>query len=101
MPQLTRITFQSAEVRYFRWPYQAKVMKMFEMVSRTMVRMFFRSRFACNVLLVRRGIMGSGYNLSYRIVWSYDSATVVVAYPSAAQPDSKRSVQPCELLPNP
>src|SRR5580704_5456953 len=38
IPQLTRMTFQSAEVRYFKWPYQAKVMKMFEMVSRTIVR---------------------------------------------------------------
>jgi hypothetical protein len=38
IPQLTRITFQSAEVRYFKWPYQANVMKIFEMVRRTIVR---------------------------------------------------------------
>src|ERR1041384_5684997 len=38
MPQLARITFQSASLRYLRWPYQAKVMKTLEMVSRTMVR---------------------------------------------------------------
>jgi hypothetical protein len=39
MPQLARMTFQSASLRYFRWPYQAKVMKIFEMVSRRIVRM--------------------------------------------------------------
>src|ERR1700680_4527993 len=38
MPQLARMTFQSASLRYFRWPYQAKVMKIFEMVSRRIVR---------------------------------------------------------------
>src|ERR1700730_5624579 len=38
MPQLARMTFQSASLRYFRWPYQAKVMKIFEMVSRRTVR---------------------------------------------------------------
>src|SRR5579863_6652546 len=38
MPQLARITFQSASLRYFRWPYQAKVMKIFEIVSNRMVR---------------------------------------------------------------
>src|ERR1700686_4015590 len=38
MLQLARMTFQSASLRYFRWPYQAKVMKMFEMVSRRIVR---------------------------------------------------------------
>src|ERR1700688_3812911 len=38
MPQLARMTFQSASLRYFRWPYQAKVIKIFEMVSRRIVR---------------------------------------------------------------
>jgi hypothetical protein len=38
MPQLARMTFQSVSLRYFRWPYQAKVMKIFEMVSRRIVR---------------------------------------------------------------
>src|SRR5438034_8570661 len=38
IPQLARITFQRPSLRYFKWPYQAKVMKMFEMVSKTMVR---------------------------------------------------------------
>src|SRR5579864_3186322 len=37
MPQLARITFQSASLRYLRWPYQAKVIKIFETVSRTIV----------------------------------------------------------------
>src|SRR5260221_8076237 len=32
------MTFQSASLRYLRWPYQAKVMKMFEIVSNRMVR---------------------------------------------------------------
>src|ERR1700681_2848895 len=41
MPQLARITFHSASLRYFRWPYQAKVMKIFEIVSKRMVRMGF------------------------------------------------------------
>src|SRR5580704_9615953 len=39
MPQLTRMTFQSASWRYFKWPYQAKVMKMLEKVRRTIVHM--------------------------------------------------------------
>jgi hypothetical protein len=38
MPQLARMTFQSASLRYFSWPYHAKVMKIFEMVSRRIVR---------------------------------------------------------------
>src|SRR4029077_4573437 len=37
MPQLARMTFQSASLRYLRWPYQAKVIKIFETVSRTIV----------------------------------------------------------------
>src|SRR5579864_7741669 len=39
MPQLTRITSASGLLRYFRCPYQAKVMKMLEMVSRMTVHM--------------------------------------------------------------
>src|SRR4029077_876599 len=38
MPQLARMTFHSASLRYLRWPYQANVMKMFEMVSSKIVR---------------------------------------------------------------
>jgi len=37
MPQLATTTFQSATLRYFRCPYQAKVMKMLEMVSSRIV----------------------------------------------------------------
>src|SRR5260370_32925150 len=37
MPQLARITFHNASLRYFRWPYQANVIKMFEMVSSKIV----------------------------------------------------------------
>src|SRR5260370_29757307 len=37
MPQLARITFHNASLRYLRWPYQANVIKMFEMVSRKIV----------------------------------------------------------------
>src|SRR4051812_7326362 len=33
MPQLTRITIQSGTSLNFRWPYQAKVMKMLEQSS--------------------------------------------------------------------
>jgi hypothetical protein len=39
MPQLTRMTFHSASWRNFRWPYQAKVMKMLEKMSRITVHM--------------------------------------------------------------
>src|SRR5438067_12081981 len=39
MPQLTRITPHSGAWRCLRCPYQAKVMKMLEMVSRMMVVM--------------------------------------------------------------
>jgi len=38
IPQLIMITFQRASLRNFRWPYHAKVMKMFEMVSSRIVR---------------------------------------------------------------
>jgi len=38
MPQLAMMTFHNASLRYFKWPYHAKVMKIFEMVSRRMVR---------------------------------------------------------------
>src|ERR1700732_3152391 len=38
MPQLARMTFHSASLRYLRWPYQAKVMKIFDMVSSKIVR---------------------------------------------------------------
>src|SRR6267378_7474688 len=41
MPQLARITFHSASLRYLRWPYHAKVMKMLEIVSSKMVRTRF------------------------------------------------------------
>src|SRR6266481_6679495 len=38
IPQLAMITFHSASLRNFRWPYHAKVIKMFEMVSNRIVR---------------------------------------------------------------
>src|SRR6266478_3553916 len=38
MPQLAIITFHKASLRYFKWPYHAKVMKIFEMASSRMVR---------------------------------------------------------------
>lgn len=50
MPQLTAIAVVSGALLYFRWPYQAKVMKMFENSSRTMGAM--RSR---------RGGMGGAF----------------------------------------
>src|SRR5271165_2656974 len=37
--QLTRITLNSGSCRYFRWPYQATVMKMFEIVRSRIVLM--------------------------------------------------------------
>src|SRR5437764_1346541 len=42
IPQLTKITFQRAELRYLRWPYQAKVMKRLEIVNSRMVRTLFQ-----------------------------------------------------------
>ncbi len=42
MPQLIAIAVVSGALLYFRWTYQAKVMKMFENSSRTMGAM--RSR---------------------------------------------------------
>src|ERR1700676_1280517 len=38
MPQLARMTFQSASLRFFRWPYHAKVINIFEIVSKRIVR---------------------------------------------------------------
>src|ERR1700675_4636692 len=51
IPQLARITFQSASLRYFRWPYHAKVMKMLEIVSNRIVRI--RKGAPCTVLRFR------------------------------------------------
>jgi hypothetical protein len=39
MPQLARIAIHSGDSLYLRCPYQAKVMKMLEMVSKRMVCM--------------------------------------------------------------
>ena len=36
-----RIAFQSGRVLYFRWPYQAAVIKIFERVKRKIVAMVF------------------------------------------------------------
>ena len=36
MPQLTTITSNNGEPLYFKWPYQAKVIKILEQVNRTM-----------------------------------------------------------------
>src|ERR1700757_296857 len=38
MPQLATMTFHKASLRYFRWPYHAKVMKILEMVRSRTVR---------------------------------------------------------------
>jgi len=38
MPQLVITASQSGEFLYLRWPYQAKVMKIFDMVKRIIVR---------------------------------------------------------------
>ena len=40
MAQLTRMTFQSASWRKRRWPYQAKIIKMLETMSRMTVHIF-------------------------------------------------------------
>src|SRR5215470_13274940 len=40
IPQLAGTTYQRASLLYFRCPYHAKVMKMFEIVSSTIVRTF-------------------------------------------------------------
>jgi hypothetical protein len=58
MPQLTRITFQSASWRNFRWPYQAKVMKMLEKMSRMMVhivRLYAAAKAGAQIRVVRAG----------------------------------------------
>src|SRR5260221_1295485 len=39
MPQLMAITFQSATLRNFKWPYHANVIKILETVRRRIVRM--------------------------------------------------------------
>src|SRR5260370_31764195 len=59
MPQLTAMTFHSASLRYLRWPYQAKVMKIFEMVSSRMVRTSDISAVGLNS--VRRSLLGTRY----------------------------------------
>src|SRR6266403_1564758 len=38
IPQLARMTFQSASLRNFKWPYHAKVMKMLDTMSNRIVR---------------------------------------------------------------
>ena len=39
MDQLTTITFHNGTSRYFRWPYHAKVIKIFEPINKRMVHM--------------------------------------------------------------
>src|SRR5271168_3631306 len=56
MPQLARITFHNASLRYFKWPYQAKVMKIFEIVSSRMVRI---SALACEDCSARAEMLNS------------------------------------------
>src|SRR5713226_9457237 len=38
IPQLARMTFQSASLRNFKWPYHAKVMKILDTMSNRIVR---------------------------------------------------------------
>src|SRR5271168_4886616 len=56
MPQLARITFHNASLRYFKWPYQAKVMKILEIVSSRMVRI---SALACEDCSARAEMLSS------------------------------------------
>src|SRR5450755_762198 len=53
MIQLMRITLNSGTSRYFRWPYQAKVMKMLEMVRSRIVIM----RICCLILGVDSNLL--------------------------------------------
>src|ERR1700730_8923863 len=62
IPQLARITFQSASLRYFRWPYHAKVMKMLEIVSNRIVRI--RKGAPCTVLRFRLDLRREGIHRS-------------------------------------
>ena len=39
MPQLANMTKKSDDVRYFRWPYHAKVIKIFEQINNKIVFM--------------------------------------------------------------
>src|SRR5277367_335492 len=61
--QLIMITLNNGTSRYFSWPYQAKVMKMLETVSRAMVRMClgsFRGPWAAEVYRITRLLEFSG-----------------------------------------
>jgi hypothetical protein len=54
--QLTRTTFQSASWRKRRWPYQAKVMKMLEMVRRITVHIIGMLDAICGPAVTELGL---------------------------------------------
>src|SRR5882724_333897 len=56
IPQLTKITFHKASLRYFKCPYQANVMKTLETVNRRMVRtrVSHPYKFGCSASANRR-----------------------------------------------
>src|SRR5437762_556578 len=62
MPQLAKMTFQSPSLRYLRWPYHAKVMKMLEIVSNKIVRIFRGASF-----LVAAWMPGFGAKIAFEI----------------------------------
>src|ERR1700674_714224 len=64
MPQLARMASQSGECGYFRWPYQAQVMKIFEPISRMTVHMAFSSEIAVEMEPPATGTARRG--------WRYD-----------------------------
>ena len=60
--QLAKMTFQSPSLRYLRWPYHAKVMKMLEIVSNKIVRIFRGASF-----LVAAWMPGFGAKIAFEI----------------------------------
>src|ERR1700730_17466152 len=59
IPQLARMTFHSGSLRYLRWPYQAKVIKIFDTIRSRMVRKGMSPQ--RDRSLFTRSLVGIGY----------------------------------------
>src|SRR5229473_2771058 len=79
IPQLTMITFQSASLRNFRWPYHAKVMKMFETVSNRIVRI--RKAAPRKVLCYKLETRKASPKLQFRQTLSAGFHTTILPFP--------------------
>src|SRR5260370_14476426 len=79
IPQLTMIAFHRASLRNFKWPYQAKVMKILETVSNRIVRI--RNAAPRNVLCYKLETRKASPKLLFRQTLSSGFHTTVLPFP--------------------